>query len=451
MSVIQRVHYFTIQECKRVFWHQDYGVVRFSEMIANAQEYGLGTICVAGISVENFPIHYRQFFFPATLFSASEFLRSFWSRSYSNKYVREITGKPDVLVIDRKLAACLGKAFFKWLDSEGVSYRYPATGEKRFYSTIRQHQSYPDTFRFRDVAPEPVSDRREPWQLSLDVLNEKEISCTYLTDSLATAQRQHLDILYPEYFNPELPVHSAVKDDFCFKEQKLSVASSNDVELNSVVWNPATENPFHYGYAINNFEVLAERPIASRWQKEILIALQCLEPQFERLVQEFTRYFDGDHYSDVLNKIKKNKYKTLLPLDASEQDVLFHLVGLNTDDPEGHTIFDISKLTVSDAVTLWEHISSYGNQYQSFEIRPQKGMDDPSYRLFAVIGHDSRYYLIAHRGSRSCNALDSDRCINYESEQPRMVRQQDYRKMLISAVKGNAGTFARILDPYVFN
>lgn len=106
---------------------------------------------------------------------------------------------------------------------------------------------------------------------------------------------------------------------------------------------------------------------------------------------------------------------------------------------------------IVDTVTSWNHISSYGDQYQSFEIRPQKGMDDPAYRLFAVIGRGSRYYLIAHRGSRSCNALDSDHCINYESDQPRMVRQQDYRKMLISAVKGNAGTFARILDPYVFN
>lgn len=451
MAVLQRVHYFTIQECKRVFWHQDYGVVRFNEMIANAQEYGLGTVCVAGISVENLPIHYRQFFFPVTPFSASEFLCTFWGRSYSNKYVSRITGKPDVVVIDRRLEACLGKAFFTWLENEGVSYRYPATGEKRFYATVRQHQSYPDTFRFRDVAPEPVSDRQERWPLSLDVLNEKEVSDTHLTENLEPAQRQSLGILYPEYFKPELPAHSAVKNDFCFKDRRLSVASSNDVELNSVVWSPATENPFHYGYAINNYEILTERVVTSSWQKEILIALQCLEPQFERLAQELTHYFDDNDYVDTLNKIKKNKYKTLLPLETSEQDALFHLAGLNTDDPEGHTIYDISKLTVSDMVTLWNHISSGGNQYQSFEIRTQKGMDDPAYRLFAVIGRGSRYYLIAHRGSRSCNALDSERCINYESDQPRMVRQQDYRKMLIAAIKGNSGAFGRTLDPYVFN
>lgn len=398
MSVIQRVHYLTIQECKRVFLHKDYGIVRFKNMIANAHEYGLDTVCVAGVSVENLPVHYRQFFFPATPFSACQFLHDFWKRSYSNKYVSEITGKPDLLVIDRKLEACLGNVFFKWLGDEGINYRYPVTGDKKFASTVRQHQSYPDTFRYRDLAPEKTPDSLEPWPLNLDVLNEKEASSAYLTDILDPVQRQMLSILYPECFKPELPAHSSVKDDFCFSDGKLSVASSNDVELNNVVWNPATENPFHYGYAINNFEEVSERSAVSNWQKEILIALQCLEQQFERLAKDLARCFGDNCYADALNRIKKNRYKTLLPLKASEQAQLFHLAGLDTDNPEGHTIYDISKLTVSDTVTLWGHISSGGDQYQAFEIRPQNGMDDPAYRLFAVIGRGTRYYLIAHRG-----------------------------------------------------
>ena len=87
MSLYQRVHYFTVQTCKRVFRHPDYGIVRFDDMIANADEYGFEVVYVAGISLENLPLYYRHFFIPESMFSATGFLCDFWSRSYSNKYV----------------------------------------------------------------------------------------------------------------------------------------------------------------------------------------------------------------------------------------------------------------------------------------------------------------------------------------------------------------------------
>lgn len=149
------------------------------------------------------------------------------------------------------------------------------------------------------------------------------------------------------------------------------------------------------------------------WQKEMLIALRCLESQFDQLAWALTRQFEGNNYSVVLNQIKKNKYRTLLPLTRAEQDVLFGLVGQDTGDPTGNIVYDLSKTGVADTVWLWEHITNGGDQCQSFEVKPKSGIDDPAYRLFAAIGHCAWYYLISHRASRSCHALDNGRCINY--------------------------------------
>ncbi|WP_047609050.1 hypothetical protein [Rahnella aquatilis] len=452
MQVYQRVHYFTVQKCKRIFWHPEYGIVRFDDMIAGAHEYGFSAVYVAGISVENLPLHYRCFFFPEASFSASGFLCDFWSRSYSNKYVQEITGKPDVLIIDRRLEACLDVAFFEWLEKEGIKYQYPAQGDKKFSSTVRHHQRYPHIFTHEETAAEPVPDLKEPWPLSLEKLNARDGKRTYLSDNMSPAIREIVTGLYPAGYRPERPASPPRSDDFQVKETNLSVASSNDVPLNSAGWRSARQTPhgFEYGYAVNNIEASNDDYSATDiWQKEILIALRCLESQFDRLSQGLTRHFEANHYPAILSQIQKNKYKTLLPLSGAEKDVLFGLVGLNTNNPTGNTVYDLSKSGVADTVTLWEHITNGGDQRQSFEIRPRTGIDDPAYRLFAVIGHGAWYYLISYRNSRSCHALDSGRCINYVRGQSLNVRSSDYRKLLNAALTGKSERMASILNEYL--
>ena len=63
---------------------------------------------------------------------------------------------------------------------------------------------------------------------------------------------------------------------------------------------------FEYGYAISHSEVLEDNtPVPCLPQKEILIALRCLESQFDRLARALIHHFDGNHYSIILNQIKK--------------------------------------------------------------------------------------------------------------------------------------------------
>lgn len=451
MAISQRVHYFTVQKCKRVFRHPEYGIVRIDDMVANAHEYGFEAVYVAGISVENLPLHYRRFFIPESTFSATGFLCDFWSRSYSNKYVQEITGKPDVLIVDRRLEACLDVAFFDWLEKEDIAYQYPAGGDKKFSSTVRYHQSYPHIFAHGEGVPEVVDSVREPWPLLLERLNAQGEKRICLSDNLSPATREAVAKLYPAGYRPEWPLSPPVSDDFQINKTCLSAASSNDVVLNSVGWCPARQTVygFEYGYAVNNIEVPDDDPVSGLWQKEILIALRCLESQFDRLARALTCRFDGNHYSVVLNQIKKNKYRTLLPLSGAEQNVLFGLVGLDTDDSTGNTVYDLSKTSVADTVSLWEHITNGGDQRRSFEVRPKSGIDDSAYRLFAVIGHCAWYYLISHRTSRSCHALDNGRCINYEPDQPLNVRSMDYRKLLNMALKGESEKMGSILNAYI--
>ncbi|HCH7935631.1 TPA: hypothetical protein NHT88_001735 [Providencia rettgeri] len=448
----KRVHYFTVQKCKRVFWHPEYGVVRFNEMIANAPEYGFKSTYVAGISIENLPLHYRRFFTNKSGLSATEFLCDFWSRNYSNQYVQEITGKPDVLIIDRRLSACLDVAFFDWLEKEDIAYQYSTKGDKKFSSTVRYHQSYPHIFAYREVLPNPVDGMRERWPLSLERLNAHSEKQHLLSDNLSPAIRDIVAKLYPIGYRPKWPLNPPLRDDFQVNDAYLSMASSNNVVLYSASWFHAkqTDYGFEYGYAISHSEVLEDNTsVPCLWQKEILIALRCLESQFDRLARALTHHFDGNHYSIILNQIKKNKYRALLPLNHAERDVLFRLVGLDTDDPTGNTVYDLSKTSVADTVSLWEHITNGGDQRQSFEIRPKKGNDDPAYRLFAVIGYCARYYLVSHRTSRSCHALDNGNCINYESGQSLNVRSMDYRRLLNMSLKGKPEKMDSILNEYI--
>ncbi|MBP6120845.1 MULTISPECIES: hypothetical protein [Providencia] len=448
----KRVHYFTVQKCKRVFWHPEYGVVRFNEMIANAHEYGFESMYVAGISVKNLPLHYRRFFITESMLSVTGFLCDFWSRTYSNKYVQEITGKPDVLIIDRRLDGCLDVAFFDWLENEDITYQYPTKGDKKFSSTVRYHQSYPHIFIYGEELPDPVDGMREHWPLSLERLNAQSEKQTLLSDNLSPAIRAVIAKLYPTGYRPEWPLNPPLRDDFQVNDACLSVASSNDVVLYSASWfhTKQTDYGFEYGFAVNHVEELeSNAPDPSLWQQETLIALRCLESQFDRLAQALAHHFDGNHYSVILNQIKKSKYRALLPLNRAEQDVLFGLVGLNTDDPTGNTVYNLSKTNVADTVSLWEHITNGGDQRQSFEIRPKKGFDDPAYRLFAVIGYCARYYLISHRTSRSCHALDNGDCINYEPGQSLNVRSMDYRKLLNMSLKGELEKMVSILNEYI--
>lgn len=55
MSLYQRVHYFTVQTCKRVFRHPEYGIVRFDDMIANADEYVLKLCMLPAFRLKIYP------------------------------------------------------------------------------------------------------------------------------------------------------------------------------------------------------------------------------------------------------------------------------------------------------------------------------------------------------------------------------------------------------------
>ena len=55
-----RIQYLTLQECKRVFYRADYGVIRFHDMIANAEQFSLQRVYVLGVSIEGTPLRYRH-------------------------------------------------------------------------------------------------------------------------------------------------------------------------------------------------------------------------------------------------------------------------------------------------------------------------------------------------------------------------------------------------------
>ncbi|WP_277850454.1 hypothetical protein [Moellerella wisconsensis] len=202
----------------------------------------------------------------------------------------------------------LGCCIFDWLEKEGIAYQYSTKENKKFSSTVRYHQSYPHIFAYREVLPNSVDVMKEHWPLSLKRLNAHSEKQPLLSDNLSFAIRDIVAKLYPIAYRSEWPLNPSLRDDFQVNDTYLSVASSNNIVLYSASWFHAkqTDCGFEYGYAISHSEILEDNiSVHCLWQKEILIASRCLESQFEQQARALAHHFDSNHYSIILNQIKK--------------------------------------------------------------------------------------------------------------------------------------------------
>lgn len=458
----ERIQYLTLQECKRVFFRSDYGLMRFRDMVANPDQFSLDKVYVLGVSVEGLPIHYRQYFLATNIPSVSAFLCDFWS--YKSRVgslsmpdcplPTFIQGKPDEIVIDQRMAECLKPEFYTWLHKEKVSYQFSKSSNRKFSATVRQHQEYQHIFKYPHEPIPFVPNMEEPYQLTINELNDYEKSHSRSLSNLGPAQRRFIS---ERYIVPmELPINAAVNEDLILLPANLSVRSNNDIEVTSIYWHPASNDESNYGYGyaeinlsqseLNNGAIDPyEQPDSVYYRQELMIALRCHEHVYERLADLLTRELGDNDYLNKLKQLKKNKYR-YSPFTEKEENELFTLLELSDDGLQVKPgVFDLSKLSANETELLWNLITHGGDVFSPFEVRPQNGTDDPAYRLFAVrvYGDSINHWLLASRASRACATLDAGRCFNFEPKSVEFFPPETYRKLLKAALKWDRLTLGK--------
>lgn len=110
------VHYLCMQRSKRVFWREDFGVMRSTDMLGQrtVDQFGLEPLLSVGIMYGNLPASFIQYYRSGSPISISDLLLQFWAPDTRfDRY--SISGIPELLVIDRRLRGALHDEFFQWL------------------------------------------------------------------------------------------------------------------------------------------------------------------------------------------------------------------------------------------------------------------------------------------------------------------------------------------------
>lgn len=452
-----RTQFLTLQECKRVFYRLDYGVMRCHDMIANPEDFHLCPVFVLGVSIAGLPTHFHRYFLASDSPSVSGFLHMFWLREYQVNCLSQedcplpssIHGKPDLLVIDHRLSACLKSNFYDWLNAEGVRYEFSEGKNKQFVATVRQYQDFPYTHMYGEPFPSEKANSIEPYPLTVDLLNKTTNYLPFLC-GLTPKQRQFIS---EHYQTPMLsPVLPTVPGDVLLLASELSVKSVNEVTADTALWCAAKPKNEDFGYIeiTTSDERFNEEdddnvPEWVYYHKELLIALHCSESVNALMVDHLKMYFGDHNYPRKFEQLKKSNFKRS-PFSAVEELVLYDWLRLENfdfiewrqlgSDPLEHLpgIFDISNLSAKETELLWNKITWGGDIEISFEIRPQNGFDDPAYRLFYINRLDD-YWFLAHRASKACAALDKGNCLNFSSDKAKFFNPEIYRQMLKAVVK----------------
>lgn len=248
-------HYLSIQTTKRVFALKGYGIARSYEAIANPEDFNLERLIFVSVSHANLPITFTEHYYVSDSISASKLLSKFWSLSM---YQKLISGKPDKLIIDKRLRDVLYESFFNWLDQHEVEYEFAEGTNRSLTGKFRTEQQY--TNMFNDIQHGPVNDVVEPYPLELAAFNsDRQGEFHFILDhALTPKMRNHIQNCYVDKqrdpFNGD-----SVDDDFSKEHSGLSSATANDIKVKTLAWRFADPNTNCYGSLLVNHEEKSEK------------------------------------------------------------------------------------------------------------------------------------------------------------------------------------------------
>lgn len=409
-------HYLTIQTCKRVFFDPNYGVMRSSEPLIIPSYLLIEPLCLIGISVDNLPLKYTKYCYKNdSSVSISDFLKSFWEREYKihGFNFEKIKGIPDLLVIDHRCRELIQPCFYQWLETNGISYSFSDSKNRKAISKFLQHQDYPHTGFYKKMTRDnSYITSQEQYALSIDVLNSQEnfFDCIFPI-------KKHLPTinLYQNYR------HRIIESTFA-ADVNLSciipLESKADRALEDAYWVKADLKSGSFGY-LHNRQERDEADSARYEKKAFLAAIKALpETQWDAI-------FTDDQIS-LLNDIKKQRFKDTINVDDDEFYDLCSRLGLLDFTGPVTLSFNASKLTRAEIIELWDHYSCGGDVQFSCElILPPWYFtrDERKFRCFYTAREDNGIFFICDPDSAAAKAFDKGDCLNHMQTNTFQVRQ----------------------------
>lgn len=143
-------HYLSIQRSKNVYWRDDLGVIRTLEKLRHPAPLQLEPLLVLGVFVESVPLKKIQYCAMNEPKSVRGLLESFW---YDTPTEKGIIGKPEALIVDRRLYKALSNDLLEWLDSISVLWEWSDGKDRKFSAKTRQMQDFPSMCLLQQKVP----------------------------------------------------------------------------------------------------------------------------------------------------------------------------------------------------------------------------------------------------------------------------------------------------------
>lgn len=442
MSV--RTQHLTAQISKRVFESAEFGIMRCRDMVYGVEEYGMKPLLVVGISYEQLPIHFTQFYSLNEPVKLEQFLMDFWNYEHENPSVpaNPITGKPDLLVIDARIESLIEPSFFEWLALNDINYEFSSAKSRKFSAVVRQHQSYPEISIDPHTPTVVDGDVKEKYQLTLENLNQELKGQQFVYPFVTKQMRQLLNSpVWSDQANTVvLPpnVDTVLKID----TEMLSRHTQNDLPMLNPHWQATIIEPvFTYGYLVNNFEEdagLSPHP-KSEDLKIAVKAMEYLWPLFSESVQLRLKQF------------KTKGYKQLDNLSAANINELLHRTGLEIapsglDAHQGIAleqissyVYDVSKLDVTEISKLWDALQLENGQ--SFEIIPMLATKKSKYRIYVAQKDSKNFVFLCCCRYKNYRAFDEGHCNGYNNGAIKAVNKILFDNLVKTALSGQSQVF----------
>ena len=397
-------HYLSIQRSKNVFWRDDHGLVLSNDKLAFPAPLGLEPLMVMGVFLDHLPAQAICYFRESNPHSIRTMLSWFWSKDQGIDSLPDgIKGKPESLVIDKRLKNVISDHLFEWLDSEGVEWTWSSGHDKRFTAKARQLQDLP-YMGFSSYCPRPPSINNP------NAINTLNSSASRMS-SLDTMSTEKMDYLKA---SSKIREYTHFQDDYVAEydpfSDSLYVRGMNDVKTENL---EITMEGNGYVRIAARSDLTEKQAIFQEDMRQLLHSCIITHPAFPKLMAA---------HIECTQTYLKEFLAGRKELSHTQAAKLFNFMNFKIDEYCGMVpastahVFVIQKATKYQTGQLFVEISNGGDFMYCREVTPEGAWADPDFRLVCAKSHSGIQSLVAiPRDSKASLSLDTEgEIINFE-------------------------------------
>lgn len=429
MAWPKRVQYLSVAVARHVFQHAKHGIVFVRDAIStvDARKFGLSPILLYSVNIAGTHIHWNTFSPLASPIALSRVLIEAWDDE-------DIRGYPDIVMISRRLAESSQQLAIN-LSRLGIEVQIAAGNNRQFSAAIRTAQTRALDLTWSDNEKEKItnidqlkrcsaSQRRFRHEVHLYRIGSDKSRIAAIEAHFGMPNRSFQGELSPELDWKTGPWLTSWENNLPPCTQRHLAESRNATWLFT---GPSEESKFES----------SEDNSTDSAPEKVKIILGCWPNKPAEVaraagitLRDLNWYIGG---KQQLESHLRSNVLSLLGIEANEY---------GDYDAEGPCILLAS--TIRATVSVYEEITHGGDLEFSFEIEPEQGPADPSWRYIVLRSCGGRVnFLMAPRGGDVAEKLGEKHFINFGGILA--VSRDLYRDVVSTCAKGAANPRANLL------